>query len=263
MKPDKETIALAVAGGGLIALYALRKSGVGGLSGLGQTLPPAYLSVQGSNPTTSFEPSQQMFIVIQGGLKNGTDWVETNYTPGYSPGSFNPTFPSSWAPQFNSWVAASNAVNSWQAAATAIDTVDGSWVQHAYAPTTPGNYVVLVAVDGQIVYQLPFTVGGAPPQNAFQITSTPASQTPSSATTPATGIVTPFSASPVGPALVPLSLPAASSTSPGTAAAATTPVSSGLDLSSIFSSTMFGIPTWLLVLGAGGVIWYLTSREKS
>jgi hypothetical protein len=58
-------------------------------------------------------------------------------------------------------------------------------------------------------------------------------------------------------------LPAASSTSPGTAAAATTPVSSGLDLSSIFSSTMFGIPTWLLVLGAGGVIWYLTSREKS
>ena len=267
---DNETVALAVAGAGLLALWAFQRKSGGG-SGLGQVggyrigLGTSTDPKGNNGPYTTLPPASWMYLNVCG-LDPATDWVEWNYTPNTSPGSFDSSFPTPWQPQY-----ATKPVG-WYAQQQPI--VAGCWADGVVAPQTPGSYTVIVAVNGQVVWTQQLTIAGVSGgySGAIQVG--------------AQGVPTsnPAAAASSGPAVTPITIPfyPASSSgqstntaqqgstalaltnampSPPANAQSTSVAAGGIDLSSLLTGTVFGIPTWILLAGGVAAVWYFSTRK--
>lgn len=295
---QREWIGIAGGAGALALLYALQRSGgLGGLGGLGQSYAVQILN-SNKQPITSIGPGTYYYIRVTGLQK--TDWVETNadnvlfnpqqaaaFCPGGQCNGYNNTLPQNWTPQFTSYPSAAGATNA-TLAGSATEIIQGVWLRGQTSPQQPGNYTVLVAVDGQIIDSIPLPVQGA--AGAYTGNSgiapgtavpgaVPASQTTTAAqaqaaqallTAPATAA--PASSAATSPWAVP-TVPAAAAPSDSSAAstviqmvpqngsaAAAAPATGG-SLTSMLETQYFGLPLWLLLAVAAGGIWYFT-KEK-
>jgi len=222
-------------------------------------------------PYSSFRPNAQFFVNVCG-LNQKTDWVETNWVNMDSVGVSDSAYPENWTPQFSSrpdlsQIAAS-AGKGWTAAQfnanAAVRNIYGTgcWQRGVFAPAAAGVYTLIVAVNGQIQFRQQFSVGGAPIPSGFQIS--PVADT-STAATSATASAQQAAASPsttTALALVPQTSGATTQTAVATSSG-TSDFSSLIpsSITSLFSGTMFGIPTWILLAGGVAAVWYFSTRK--
>ena len=278
---QKETLGFATAGGLLAILYAIQKSGAGG-GGLGQAGQPATFTWNNGLSTATapnggsvtIPPSTYYFLGLTG--FQPTDWGESNIDNASFTGSnvplcgscdgYSNTLPTNWQPQYSAAAVAANAKASYVTLEGQTADSYGQFTFGAVSPTTPGNYTVLVAVNGTIVFTCTLVVSGG--SGGFTPGIKP--NTPGySSTFPAVPVPTTVpvqtTSAPV-PTSTPPSASGAGSTTAGGATVPMVPASgsstdSMSSLTGMLEGTIFGLPTWAVLAAGAGLVWYLTSRR--
>jgi hypothetical protein len=247
---EKEYATYGLTGLGLIGLYMLSQRSKSG-GGLGQTYQAQIILANTTGPAVSNVKPGTMIQLQLGGVLSG-DFVDTNLDTN---GDLDPNWTSSFSDPNHSYGGGSQIV----------------WQKVGMAPSQPGNYTVLAAVNGQIVAQVPLTVSmsGASGQTGWysplnQVSPdiyTPAfTQQTSAAAQTAFAAASGSGAATTPPPSSPVVQPTAAQPTPTTSVA----TSPSLDLSSLeglLSGTIMGLPAWAVILGGVGVVWYLSSRK--
>jgi len=275
---EKETLGFVLAGGALAALYALQRRSGGG--GLGQAWPASLTAAWDGTCAggTSFQaqPGGGFYLNICG-LAAG-DWVEANFNPLGTVGRAGIVFLPGWSPQFSTAAAADAGqyVTGAPFASSHLAYGPGGinnplriFNQSFVAPSAPGSYQILYAVNGRLAGSLTLNVGGAPgawaagggipagtPVAGFTTqpvtgpAATPATN-PLALNPPATAATTAGPASAAGTAVVPMTVQNGTAT--------TAPVGS---FTGFLEGTVLGLPLWAVLAAGGMAVWYFTSKGE-
>jgi len=263
---EKEYLGFGIAGAALLLAAMSNRKG-----GLGQAGVNGQIVLQGtSQVVTNVQPLSNVELQVSG--VTAADYIETNLD--ITGNSLNPN----WTPSYTK-----PALTGEDTPAPGLPSI--VWQKVGTVPKAPGQYTVLVSINGNIVLQLPLTVsssGAAGSSGGYGIWNFPIitpAQTRASAAKAAQQLAASSgngggsggggngsgsSAASSNVAATPIAnqpLPAVVQTvggPVGSTATTASPITN--DLGSLLTGTMFGLPTWL-VLGGGVLAVYLMTRK--